>query len=61
MNTPFFAHLQMKPNGKFPKLNDDMNGLDIGDVRDLLEYSQLYPSLPITDKRNHSQMMKEVN
>ena len=42
ISTPFFAHLQlMKPNGKFPKLNDDMNGLDIGDVRDLLEYSNL--------------------
>ena len=39
----FSTHLQlMKPTGQFPKLNDDIDGLDIGDMRDLLEYSNLH-------------------
>ncbi len=43
ISTPFTAHIQLiKPTGEFPKLNDDMNGLDIGDVRELLEYSNLH-------------------
>ena len=43
ISTPFSAHIHlMKPTGEFPKLNDDMNGLDIGDVRELLEYSNLH-------------------
>ena len=50
ISTPFSAHLQlMKPTGEFPKLNDDINGLDIGDVRELLEYSNLHWNNSIFD------------
>lgn len=37
---PFKAHLKIvKPNGEIPRLNDDMRGIDLGDIRDLLEFS----------------------
>ena len=29
----------IKPNGDLPKLNDDINGMNIGDIRDLLEFT----------------------
>ena len=50
ISLPFSAHLQlMKPTGEFPQLNDDMNGLNIADIRDLLEYSNSHWDNPIFD------------
>ena len=57
---PFIAHLSLvKPDGTFPRLNDDILGSDLSSVLDLLEFTNRYwpsavPSKPLKQAREMS-------
>jgi hypothetical protein len=46
LHTPFIAHLSLvRPDGTFPRLNDDILGTNLGSVLDLLEFAnQFWPN-----------------
>ena len=47
LHTPFVAHLSLvRPDGTFPRLNDDISGTNLGSVLDLLEFAnQFWPNI----------------
>lgn len=63
IHEPFISHLALvKPDGTFPRLNDDIQGTDLGSIIDLLEFTNRHwpdetPSSTIIQARNMSSFL----
>jgi len=52
LHTPFVAHLSLvRPDGNFPRLNDDISGTNLGSVLDLLEFANQFWSNIVPEKQ----------